>query len=154
MACPTSTRGLPTPNTVTCMSREALTNQFWCVDTKKSPNQTWIPRITLSVSLKPPSSTISITWYPHFSNSGENKSCETFVFVKRSSLSLSLSLSPLIYSFTICLLVGSGSRGHKVFVYFNFWLFVGPYLHMFVCGLHCGPCVCCVPHVLLLKRVK
>ena len=97
MACPTSTCGLPTPNIVTCMSCEALTNQFWCVDTKKSPNQTWIPRITLSVSLKPPSSTISITWYPHFSNSGENKSYETFVFVKMSSLSLSLSLSPPLF---------------------------------------------------------
>ena len=88
VACPISTCGLPTPNTVTCMSREALTNQFWCVDTKKSPNQTWIPRITLSVSLKPPSSTISITWYPHFSNNGENKSCETFIFVKTLFIAL------------------------------------------------------------------
>ena len=50
-----------------------------------------------------PSLSISVTWYPHFSWSGENESWETSIFVK-SLLSL---LSVLIYSFTISLLAFS-----------------------------------------------
>ena len=101
MAWPTLTRGFLAPNPVTCISREALTNQS-SVQVKKNPQIRFeslnLP-LSNNLSLKPPSSstisqnpslkdtnlkhhhhqpslktTISVTWYLHFSNSGENES--------------------------------------------------------------------------------
>ena len=71
MACPTLTRSFPTPNPVTYMSREALTNQSGA-KTLKIPKSDLNPynyplclSRTINLSLKSPSSTISVTWSHH-----------------------------------------------------------------------------------------
>ena len=98
----------------------------------KSPNRPWIPRITINLSLKPPSSNNFVTWnHHHHQPSLKSPLCHLKAVFFFSSLSLSLSLSlsvcekvfalsiyVLIYNFTICLLVGSGNKGHNVFVCF------------------------------------
>ena len=98
----------------------------------KSPNRPWIPRITINLSLKPPSLNNFVTWsHHHHQPSLKTPLCHLKAVFCFSSLSLcvcekvfALSIYVLIYNFTICLLVGSGSRGHNVFVCF---------LYAFVC---------------------
>ena len=101
----------------------------------KSLNQLWIPRITISLSLKPPSSS-SVTWNHHHQPA---LSLEATITIKTHlchlkavfffSLSIcekvfALSVYVLIYNFTICLLVSSSSRGHNVFVCFYMLLLI------------------------------
>ena len=115
----------------------------------KSPNQLWIPRITINLSLKPPSSN-SVTWNHHYQPSSisfvtwshyhHQPSLKTHLCHLKAVFCVcvcvcvcekvfALSIYVLIYNFTICLLAGSGSRGHNVFVCFCMLLLI--MVHMF-----------------------
>ena len=135
----------------------------------KSPNQLWIPRITISLSLKPPSSN-SVTWnhhdqpssisfvtwsHHHHQPSLKTHLCHLKVVYIYFFLSLSvcekvfaLSVYVLIYNLTISLLVDSSSKATMFLFAFCMLLYF-----TFDCGPYV-PYVLCVPYVPLLKRVK
>ena len=64
MACPTSTRGFPALNPVTCMSREAFTIKLDIENPKIRLESLELPSLSL-LNYQPLSQTISVTWSHH-----------------------------------------------------------------------------------------